>query len=94
MESHHLGSTQIGERFTDCHATRGGRVNQRQGASFPQGHRFPCLGLKTGGRDPNIGDRNLPAPNHLVTCHEAPNGTITNMNKEALIRDGRIAKHA
>ncbi len=84
----------IGDRLTDRHAPRGGRVEQRQRGALAHAHGLAGVALVVAQRDRHIGHRYLPGADHLVARHHAGDGAVADGDEEALVRHRGQAQHA
>ncbi len=84
----------VGDRFADRHAARGGRVDQRQRRALAHRHRLACVTVEVHQRDGDVRHRNLPGADHLIARAQAADGAIADGDEERLVGDGRKLQHA
>ena len=90
----HACSSHVGERFCHRHAGSGRRRNQGNRGAFAHAHDFTFVSIERCACHGTVGDRHLPRANHLVTANHTRHATVTDRNKERLVGDGGVCKHA
>ena len=85
---------QVGQCLANRHAPGGCCVEQGQRRALTHGHGFAGVHIKAGGGHSAVGHRHLPRANHLITRHQAGNGTVADGDQKALASHGRVMQHA
>src|SRR5664280_2186596 len=88
-----LGGREVGERFADGEAGRGGGVVHSDGRAFAHGHRLTGVYVESSGGDGAVGYGDLPWADHLITADETAERTVADGDQERLVRHGRVREH-
>ena len=90
----HVGRRDVRDRLSDRDATRGRRVEERDGRPFAERHRLSGRARVTRSRDGDVANRHLPGPDQRIAADHAADAAIADRDQEALVRDGRQAQEA
>ena len=88
------GRRQVRQRLAHRHPARRGRVDDRQRRALSHRHRLAENGIETHRGDSDIGDRHLPAADHLVARGHPADRAVTDGDQKRLVRHRREAQDA
>ena len=80
---------EVRERFGNCEAARGRRVDERHGRTLARRHGLAVERLVAHHRHRAVGGGQLVGAHHLVARHEARHGTVRDRDEERLVGDRR-----